>query len=86
VSPKILEAKIAQLIQAPAIFETKHLRRGSIPVVVLTTSEADVDILNCYKLGASCYITKPFGFEAFLKVVHALEDFWFTVVKMPPKE
>ena len=58
----------------------------SIPVVVLTTSEADVDILNCYKLGASCYITKPVGFEAFLKVVHALEDFWFTVVKMPPKE
>lgn len=61
-------------------------RLRSIPVVVLTTSEADVDILNCYNLGASCYIAKPVGFEAFLKVVQALEDFWFTVVKMPPKE
>ena len=66
------------------IKEEERLR--SFPVVVLTTSEADVDILNCYKLGASCYITKPVGFEAFLKVVHSLEDFWFTVVKMPPKE
>jgi CheY-like chemotaxis protein len=58
----------------------------SIPVVVLTTSEADTDILKCYDLGASCYITKPVGFDAFLKVVKSLEDFWFTVVKMPPKD
>ena len=56
-----------------------------IPVVVLTTSEAEQDILKCYDLGANCYITKPVGFEAFIKVVHALEDFWFTLVKMPPK-
>ncbi|RII31283.1 MAG: response regulator [Geobacter sp.] len=61
-------------------------RLRSIPVVVLTTSEADSDILKCYDLGASCYISKPVGFEAFLKVVRSLEDFWFTVVKMPPKD
>ncbi len=61
-----------------------RLRR--IPVIVLTTSEADIDILKCYDLGASCYIAKPVGFEAFLKVVRSLEDFWFTVVKMPPKD
>jgi len=57
-----------------------------IPVIVLTTSEADDDIRRCYDLGASCYIAKPVGFEAFLKVVQSLEDFWFTVVTMPPKE
>lgn len=57
----------------------------SIPVVVLTTSEADMDISRCYDLGANCYITKPVGFEAFIKVVRSLEDFWFTVVKMPQK-
>jgi two-component system response regulator len=56
-----------------------------IPVVVLTTSEADTDIAKCYDLGANCYITKPVGFEAFTRVVKALEDFWFTVVKMPPR-
>lgn len=61
-------------------------RLRSIPVVVLTTSEADTDILKCYDLGASCYISKPVGFDEFLKVVRSLEDFWFTVVKMPPKD
>lgn len=58
----------------------------SIPVVVLTTSEAETDILKCYDLGASCYIPKPVGFDAFIKVVRLFEDFWFTVVKMPPKD
>jgi len=61
-------------------------RLRSIPVVVLTTSEADIDIIKCYDLGASCYISKPVGFDEFLKVVRSLEDFWFTVVKMPPKD
>lgn len=61
-------------------------RLKCIPVIVLTTSEVDEDILKCYNLGASCYIPKPVGFEAFLKVVQMLEDFWFTIVKMPPKE
>ena len=61
-------------------------RLRSIPVVVLTTSEAEVDILTCYDLGASCYIAKPVGFEEFMKVVRSLEEFWFTIVKMPPKD
>jgi len=67
-----------------AIKSDESLR--SIPVVVLTTSEADTDILKCYDLGASCYISKPVGFDDFLKVVRSMEDFWFTVVKMPPKD
>ena len=66
-----------------AIKADKHLR--TIPVVILTTSEAETDILKCYELGASCYISKPVGFQEFQKVVRSLEDFWFTIVKMPPK-
>jgi chemotaxis family two-component system response regulator Rcp1 len=56
-----------------------------IPVVVLTTSQADEDIVKTYKLGASCYVTKPVGLDEFQKVVGALENFWFTVVKYPSK-
>ncbi len=58
----------------------------SIPVVILTTSEAESDIAQCYDLGANCYITKPISFEAFTKVVAMIEEFWFTIVKMPSKE
>ncbi len=58
----------------------------SIPVVILTTSEAENDIVRCYDLGANCYIAKPLGFEAFIKVVGMIEEFWFTIVKMPPKD
>jgi CheY-like chemotaxis protein len=58
----------------------------SIPVVILTTSEAEADIVRCYDLGANCYITKPIGFAAFTKVVSMIEEFWFSIVKMPPKE
>ena len=55
----------------------------SIPIVVLTTSEADEDIIKSYTLGASCYITKPVGLSEFSKVVKSIENFWFTVVKFP---
>ena len=58
----------------------------TIPVVVLTTSEAESDIVRCYDLGANCYITKPISFEAFTKVVAMIEEFWFTIVRMPPKK
>jgi two-component system response regulator len=69
-----------------ALAEIKKDRElRSIPVVILTTSEAEEDISNTYHLGASCYITKPVGLEQFQKVVQAVENFWFTVVKFPPK-
>ena len=55
-----------------------------IPVVVLTTSRAEVDILKTYNLHANCFITKPIDLHQFIKVVHAIEDFWFTIVKLPP--
>ncbi len=58
-----------------------RLRR--IPVVILTTSSADEDILRAYDLHANCYITKPVDFKQFFRTVHAIEDFWLTVVKLP---
>ncbi|MGB9624404.1 MAG: response regulator [Phycisphaerae bacterium] len=59
-----------------------NLRR--IPVVVLTTSHAEEDILRAYDLHANCYITKPVDFNQFMVVVQTIEDFWLTVVKLPP--
>jgi two-component system, chemotaxis family, response regulator Rcp1 len=58
------------------------LRR--IPLVVLTTSRAEEDILKAYDLHANCYITKPVDFEQFMHVVKSIENFWLTVVKLPP--
>ena len=55
------------------------------PVVVLTTSSADMDILGCYDLGVNCYISKPVRFEDFIRVIRSIEDFWLTVVRTPSK-
>jgi CheY-like chemotaxis protein len=55
-----------------------------IPVVVLTTSRADQDILQSYQLNANCYITKPVDFNQFLEVVRSIEAFWLFVVTLPP--
>jgi len=55
----------------------------TIPVVVLTTSEADQDILKSYRLHANCYITKPVDLDKFICIVHRLEDFWLSLVKLP---
>jgi len=60
------------------------LRR--IPVVVLTTSSAEEDILKIYDLHANCYITKPVDLEQFMGVVKSIEDFWVSVVKLPSHE
>lgn len=57
-----------------------------LPVVILTTSKAEEDILKTYNLHANCYITKPIDLNQFIKVVHAIEEFWFTIVKLPPNE
>jgi len=57
------------------------LRR--IPVVVLTTSRSDADVLSSYNLHANCYITKPVDLERFLEIVHSVENFWLTAVTLP---
>ena len=54
-----------------------------IPVVVLTTSRADEDVANAYAFHANCYITKPVDFEQFIRVVRSIEEFWFTIVRLP---
>lgn len=56
-----------------------------IPIVVLTTSTAEEDILKTYNLGANCYITKPVGLAQFISVVQAIEGFWLTVVRLPTR-
>ena len=55
-----------------------------IPVVVLTTSRADADVLKAYDLNANCYITKPVDFAQFITVVQAIDNFWFAIVTLPP--
>lgn len=57
-----------------------------IPVVVLTSSEAEQDVLESYELNANAYLTKPVGYQAFQDVIREIESFWFEVVKLPPEE
>ncbi len=57
----------------------------AIPVVILTTSQSEEDVLKSYHLGANCFITKPVGMDEFAKVVGSIEDFWFTIVRLPRK-
>lgn len=61
----------------------RHETLRTIPVVILTSSDAERDIAQSYELGANCYVTKPVGLDAFQSIVRAVEDFWFTVVKLP---
>jgi len=58
-----------------------NLRR--IPVVIITSSQAEVDILKAYDLQANCYVTKPVDLDQFVKVVKNIENFWLTIVKLP---
>ena len=60
-------------------------RIKQIPVVVLTTSSSEEDIINTYELHANCFITKPVDMNQFIHVVQAIEDFWVSIVKLPPK-
>ena len=66
---------LAEIKESPAL--------KSIPVVILTTSSSEEDILRSYLLHANCYITKPVGLEGFLKVVRSIDSFWLSVVKLP---
>ncbi|HEX2974695.1 MAG TPA: response regulator [Bacteroidales bacterium] len=68
------------LAEIKADDELKH-----IPIVIMTISQAEEDILKTYKLHANCYITKPIDLNEFIKVIKSIEDFWFSVVKLPPK-
>ncbi len=56
----------------------------TIPVVVLTTSEAEQDIIQSYKLHANCYVTKPVDLDKFIEIVRVMQDFWLSIVRLPP--
>ncbi len=58
----------------------------AIPVVIMTSSKAEQDIVRSYKLHANCYITKPFDLLQFAAIVKAIDHFWFSIVTLPPKE
>jgi len=59
----------------------EHLK--SIPVIILTTSMSDHDIIASYSMHANCYVPKPVEYDSFKKVVKCIEDFWFSIVKLP---
>lgn len=66
---------IAEIKQDPAL--------RAIPVVILTSSEAEKDIVKTYDLGANCYVTKPVDLDQFMVVIKSIEDFWLSMVKLP---
>lgn len=74
--PKIDGRQVLATIRA-----TDSLRH--LPVVVLTSSDAELDIIESYRMGANCYVTKPVDLQAFQAIVRSVEGFWFTVVKLP---
>ncbi|MBF0622300.1 MAG: response regulator [Magnetococcales bacterium] len=76
--PKIGGLEILKEIKAK-----EHLKR--IPVVVLTSSKAEEDIVRSYDLHANCYITKPVDFTQFRQVINQLESFWFSIVRLSPQ-
>ena len=80
----VLDLHLPRLSGREVLAEMKrHERLRGIPVVVLTSSDAEKDVAMSYQLGASCYVTKPVGLEAFQAIVKSIESFWFTVVKLP---
>ena len=60
-----------------------HPEWRRIPIVILTTSAADNDVVRAYDLGANCYIVKPVDFERFMRIIRSIEEFWLRVVKLP---
>jgi CheY-like chemotaxis protein len=60
-------------------------RLKHLPIVILTTSNAEEDVMTSYKLGSNSYVVKPVDFENFSKVIQSLTDYWFTLVVLPPK-
>jgi len=67
--------------------ETKQdINLKQIPVVILTISKAEEEVIKAYELHANCFITKPVDMDQFIKVVKSIEDFWFSIVKLPPNK
>jgi two-component system response regulator len=83
----ILDLNLPKKDGREVLFEIKSNHRFKlIPVVVMTMSQAEEDILKSYNLHANCYITKPIDSDQFVKAIESVEEFWFSLVKLPPKE
>ena len=74
--PKKDGREVLAEIKSDPVFKT-------IPVVIISSSEAEQDIIKSYNLNANCYVTKPVNFDQFIKVVQSINDFWLTIVKLP---
>lgn len=80
----ILDLNLPKMDGREVLAEMKrHERLRMIPVVILTSSDAERDIAQSYALGANCYVTKPVDLVAFQSIVKSIDGFWFTVVKLP---
>jgi CheY-like chemotaxis protein len=80
----LLDLNLPQKNGREVLAEIKQDNRlKHIPVIILTSSRSEEDILTTYGLHANCYITKPIGLESFIKVVQSIETFWLTIVKLP---
>ena len=80
----LLDLNLPRMDGREVLLEIKSdLKLKTIPVVVLTTSRSEQDVLRSYELQANCYITKPVDLEQFITVVKSIEDFWFTIVTLP---
>ena len=80
----LLDLNLPRMDGREVLLEIKSdAKLKTIPVVVLTTSRAEHDVLRSYELQANCYITKPADLEQFITVVKSIEDFWFTIVTLP---
>ena len=81
----LLDLNLPRMDGRELLAAIKHDERlKTIPVVVLTTSKADQDVLGSYALQASCFITKPVDFNKFTEVVKAIDRFWLSIVTLPP--
>ena len=81
----ILDLNLPRMSGREVLYELKqHPELSNIPVVVLTTSKSEEDVVKSYCLHANCYITKPVDFAKFIDVVRSINDFWFGVVTLPP--
>jgi CheY-like chemotaxis protein len=80
----VLDLNLPRRGGAQVLAEIKrHEQLRTIPIVILTSSDAPKDIAQSYKLGANCYVTKPVDLTAFISTVQSIESFWLSVVKLP---
>ena len=83
----LLDLNLPRMDGREVLAEVKNdPRLKRIPVVILTTSRDEEDVLRTYNLHANCYVTKPLDLQQFMTVIRSIEDFWLTIVKLPSRD